>query len=236
VTALPSEREYPVCNWRVVFGPSGLWGLDCDVPGPDHAADGVAAMRELVAKHGNLPTRPMLRSGGGGVVLFFRHSGEPISGRTGTPIAGIDPRRGRLSQTIPPSRHHRTVQPYRWLIAPWEVPPPPAPDWLLALVAPPPPRPVGTLKFPQTGTGGTKSQKYCLAALYSAAECVRSAQKGSRNHTLNLQVFSLARLIGPNLAASEIMEVLGIAARQAGLDGREIRDTLQSALRAGGAS
>ena len=54
-------QDYPGCNWRVVFGSSGLVGFDCDVP-PLHLHDGVAAMAALVAEHGQLPPRPTARS------------------------------------------------------------------------------------------------------------------------------------------------------------------------------
>ncbi len=31
------QAEYPGCNWAVVPGPSGIWALDVDIAGPDHA-------------------------------------------------------------------------------------------------------------------------------------------------------------------------------------------------------
>ena len=91
---------------------SGVWGLDVDVASEDHAADGVAALTMLVAQHGPIPPRPMTRSGGGGVALFFRHRGEPIHGATGWPAPGIDPRRGKLSVTVP-ARAGPTDGPWR---------------------------------------------------------------------------------------------------------------------------
>jgi hypothetical protein len=133
-------REFPGCNWRVVLGGSGVWALDVDVPSADHASDGVTALRHLVAVHGQIPQPPITRSGGGGFALFFRHSGKAIVRRTGTPAPGLDPRRGRFAITVPPSVHVTTRGPYRWLIAPWEVTPPPAPSWLLKLLGPPPAR------------------------------------------------------------------------------------------------
>ena len=125
-------REYPRCGWRVVMEGSGIWALDVDVPGARHKHDGVTALQELIAVHGPLPPRPTTRSGGGGLALFFRHKGEPIVGKGGHPALGIDPRRGRQSVTVPPSLHPDTGRPYRWLVAPWELAPPPAPSWLLA--------------------------------------------------------------------------------------------------------
>src|SRR4051794_12546630 len=81
-------RQYPGCNWRVVCEGSGVWGLDVDVPSPDPAAEGVAALAAMVERHGPIPPRPMTRSGGGGLALFFRHRGEPIHGATGWPVPG----------------------------------------------------------------------------------------------------------------------------------------------------
>jgi hypothetical protein len=118
------STEFPGCNWRVVMDGSGIWALDVDAPGPDHAADGIKVLAELVALHGPMPPRPSTRSGGGGFALFFLHRGEPIAGGTGTPAPGLDPRRGRQTVTVPPSIHHRSRHPYPWIVPPWEVPPP----------------------------------------------------------------------------------------------------------------
>src|ERR1044072_1549223 len=127
------SAEYPNCNWRVVCGKSGIWALGCDVP-PGHAHNGIANLTELTKVHGEMPRRPQMRSGGGGLALFFRHDGERIVGDSGNPAPGIDPRRGRQSQTIPPSRHVTTGKSYRWITPPWEVAPVVAPAWLLRLV------------------------------------------------------------------------------------------------------
>jgi hypothetical protein len=225
------DRRYRGCNWRVVFGGSGIWGLDADVPGPDHAADGVKALADLAAVHGPIPPRPMTRSGGGGLCLFFRHAGEPIIGKTGTPAPGLDPRRGRLSVTVPPSIHPRTGQRYRWIVAPWKVNPPAAPAWLLRLVAPPPERPIPAR--PPLEAGNELGRRYAMAALRNSIGRVATAQLGARNQTLNRECYGLARFIADgHLTAEEIADSLAIAARQAGLPSREAEDTLRSALRA----
>ena len=225
--------EFPGCNWRVVLGGSKVWGLDVDAPSPDHAADGIAALAALVARHGPLPPRPMTRSGGGGVALFFRHDGEPIIGKTGTPAPGLDPRRGRLSVTIPPSIHHRTRAPYRWITPPWEITPPPAPDWLLRAVAPPPPAP--TPAAPARVAGGLPGRPYAVGALRRAVEQVATALAGCRNDTLNRSAWSLSRFIADGLLhPSEIAEALAHAGRVSGMDHREVARTIASALTAGG--
>ena len=224
--------EFPNCSWRVVMEGSGIWALDVDVPSEDHQADGVAALVSLMATHGPIPPRPTTRSGGGGCALFFRHSGEPISGKTGTPVVGLDPRRGRLAVALPPSIHPRTRQPYRWIVAPWELSPPVAPVWLLRLVAPPPEPalPACAPRIPDTTKG---RRRYALAALRHAANRAATAPHGTRNDTLNAETFSLTRFLAEGmLDAAEIATTMAYAGRQAGLLPHEVKATLASALAA----
>jgi len=226
-------NDFPGCGWRVVMEGSGIWALDIDVPSADHAADGMKALVELVAMHGSLPPRPTTRSGGGGLALFFQHNGEAISGRTGTPVPGLDPRRGALAVTVPPSIHPRTGRSYRWIVAPWDLTPPPAPAWLLRLVAPPP-APAMSDVPKRLQDGGSTPRRYAVAALRRAVERVATARQGTRNDALNQQAFAMARFIRDNaLDPSEVALALTCAAREAGLHPPEIEQTLASALRAG---
>lgn len=225
--------EFPDCSWRVVMSGSNIWALDLDVPSPDHTDDGVAAFKALVEEHGQIPPRPTMRTGGGGLVLFFRHSGELIIGKTGTPCPGIDPRRGRLAVTVPPSRHIRTKLAYRWIIPPWELNPPSAPAWLLQLVAPPVREPLPPSRhLPDSNNG---QRRYAIAALRHGVERAAAAPGGQRNHTLNQETYSLARKFVPDgtLTAQEIADAMAHAGVAAGLDRREIEQTLASALKAG---
>jgi len=225
-------REFPGCNWRVVMEGSAIWALDVDAAGADHSADGIKALADLVAVHGPITPRPMTRSGGGGYALFFKHQGEPIVGASGTPAPGLDPRRGRLTVTVPPSIHHRTGVPYRWITSPWELTPPPAPAWLLRLLASPY---EPTLATPSRLTSGDQpGRPYAIGALRKAVEEVATAPAGSRNCTLNRAAWSTARFITDGLLQpSEIAEALAHAARVAGLDRLEVENTLTSALAAG---
>lgn len=219
------SREFHQPNWRVVFGPSRLWGLDCDVP-PGHAHDGVANLKALVAQYGQLPPRPTARSGGGGLVLFFKHQGEPIIGEAGHPALGIDPRRGQQSQMIPPSIHIGTKAPYRWLVPPWELEPPPAPAWLLALVKP---KPQPTFSRSEAASSDNARQR-----LYRAANAVVNAAPGSRNDTLNRRSYVIGRMIAAGLLGEqEAVEQLYGAGRAAGLDHLEVAGTIKSGIRSG---
>lgn len=218
--------EYMPCNWRVVMQGSGVWALDLDVPSANHTADGVKALAELVKVHGPIPPRPMTRSGGGGYGIFFKHSGEPIAGATGTPAPGIDPRRGRLSITVPPSVHITTRRPYAWLVEPWKVSPPAAPAWLLRLVAPPP-----EPKYSRPVINTTDAAR---RRLYRAALVVAEAGEGTRNDVLNRRAYQVGRMIGGGLLGEqEAAEALYAAARQAGLPHPEARATIVSGINSG---
>lgn len=218
-------REWPRCNWRVVFGKSRIWGLDCDVP-PGHANDGIAALAGLTRVHGPIPPRPQARSGGGGLGLFFAWNGERIVGDGGHPAAGIDPRRGAQTQTIPPSIHIVTKKPYRWIDPPWKVTPPVAPAWLVKLLEPPP-----DSSFKMEPIDTTDQAR---ARMYRAAMAVMDAPAGSRNDTLNRRAHQMGRLIGDGrLDEREAVEALYGAARQAGLDHGEIKATIQSGINSG---
>jgi hypothetical protein len=226
------SRAYSGCSWRTVMQGSGIWGLDLDVPSLDHAADGVAAFAELVQQQGGLPVAPTLRSGGGGLAVIFHDTGAPIRGQTGWPAPGIDPRRGRQSITVPPSRHVRTRRPYTWVRPPWDVAPPPAPAWLLRLMAPAP-QPVPVRRPFVIGADPDKARRYAAAALRNASQRVASAGDGTRNHTLNIECYALARFIAEgSLSGIEVAQAMAAAALQVGLDAREAAATIASALRA----
>jgi hypothetical protein len=210
----------------VIPGGSGIWALDVDTPSPDHAADGVAALRELCAQHGDLPQCPHGRSGGGGDLLVFRDAGYPIRTKTGTPASGIDPRAGRVPFTVAPSVHRRGGR-YRWLIAPWELDPPVAPEWLLRLLAPPLPPPLS--KRPAALTE-TRARRRVMWAVNRVLE----APPGERNTTLNRQAFNLGRLVGAGIVNERsAVTALYQAARYAGLDDGETRATIRSGFEAG---
>ena len=211
---------------------SGVWSLDVDAPSDDHATDGVAALASLVKQHRPIPPRPMTRSGGGGYALFFRHRGEPIHGATGWPAPGIDPRRGRLSVTVPPSIHIRTRRLYVWVVAPWDLPPPDAPAWLLKAVAPPPTPAVCPIAGDIANASPARRRHYAEAALRNAIARVAGASEGQRNDALNRETFSLVRLarVG-DLSMREIAECMAVAARHAGLAAPEVQATLRSVLR-----
>lgn len=221
------SAAYPGCNWRVVCGPSGLFGLDVDRPGT-HAHDGFAALVALVAKHGPLPHRPMTRSGGsGGAALFFKHAGEPLRGKSGYPAPGLDPHRGRQAIMVPPSRHPVTGGAYTWRVPPWDVNPPPIPAWLAHLLAPPPEPDWKRHPF-------TPTDERARNAVMRAIHAVQDAASGAANDTLNRQAFKLGTWCGAGfLGNSDAESTLLSAAQARAIPFREARDTIRSGLKAG---
>lgn len=222
-------RDYPGCNWRLVFEGSGIWGFDLDVPGPEHSHDGMAAMAALTQVHGPLPPRPMTRSGGGGVAIFFRWDGQRIIGDTGKPYPGMDPRRGRQSVTIPPSTHLITKRRYEWITPPWKIAPPDAPSWLTRIVEMPaerPPEPTPEL------ADGPGRRAYAVAALHNATRRVATAMAGARNNTLNRECWSVSKFLTEGvLTEGEIRDCMIAGARAAGVPVREACLTIDSAIR-----
>jgi hypothetical protein len=218
---------YHSCNWSVIPSGSGIWALDVDVPSLDHKADGVLGMRELCSRHGALPPGPRGRSGGGGYLLVFRDEGHRICSRPGTPCPGVDPRAGTCSFTVEPSIHRRGGR-YRWIIPPWEMKPPAAPEWLIRLVAPPTP------SAPPHQSRRLRSDDLASAIFARCLSRLLNARPGERNAVLNAQAFTAGGLIeAGTLEAGLAIRVLYEHARYAGLPDSECRATIRSGLAAG---
>lgn len=220
------SHEFQGCNWKVVPAGSGVWALDVDVPGEDHANDGVAALRDLCARHGPLPPRPHGRSGSGGHLMVFRDDGRPMLRGSERPQKGMDTCAATVAFTISPSRSKRG-QPYRWQVAPWDVAPPLAPEWLLKLLAPPPPKP--RPERPEIIT-----EDRARRVLARAVDEVIKAGPGGRNAALNRAAFTAGGLAGADmLTEQEAVFALYTAGRHIGLDDGECRATIRSGFRAG---
>jgi hypothetical protein len=200
------QREHPRACWKVRPQGSGVWFLDVDVPGGTHRHDGVTALRALCDLHGPLPPGPRGRSPSGGHLLVFRDTGVPIRRGAAVPAPGLDTLHARLCPMVSPSQRAGGV--YRWLVAPWDLDPAPAPEWLLALLAPPPPP---------------------LPAKHSL-----TADTARRGLGRALDAISVARWIAAGLL-DEVAAVgaLYAAGRTLGLADCEVRATIKSGFRAG---
>ncbi|MDP8952455.1 MAG: bifunctional DNA primase/polymerase, partial [Actinomycetota bacterium] len=97
--------------------------LVLDVDGPEGEA--------LLKEHGH-PITPMVRTGSGGLHLYFRHPDAQV--RTGIRVApGLDVKAAGGYVVAPPSVGP-TGQPYEWIIAPEDADPADVPGWLSQLI------------------------------------------------------------------------------------------------------
>lgn len=218
-------REFPHCCWKVRPRGSGVWFLDVDVPGETHRNDGAASLRALTDLHGPLPPRPHGRSPSGGHLLVFRDTGAPLDRGSNKPAPGLDTLHMDLCAMVAPSK--RKGGAYRWIVSPWELAAPPAPDWLLALLKPKeaPPR----LRRPMAPTDDR-----AVRALMRSFNVVASAPPGERNFAL----LRRATLIGGYVAAGAISRQeaereLIAAGTNAGQTVAEATSTVKSGLRRG---
>ena len=100
---------------------SGVLVLDVDGP------EGEAVLKE----HGH-PVTPMVRTGSGGLHLYFRHPDREV--RTGIRVAlGLDVKASGGYVVAPPSVGP-AGEPYEWIIGPEDAEPAEVPEWLMGLI------------------------------------------------------------------------------------------------------
>ena len=157
---------------------SGAWVLDPDVD-PVKQLDGIAALDQLVARHGPLPQTLRSITPRGGKHLFFAWDPNVDIRNSESKVgSGIDVRGNGGYVILPPSRS-ATGGAYQWdpnsprTFAP-------APPWLVMLAK------------------AKKVSAYNKAALESECKNVAAALPGTRNSTLNKAAFNLGQLIGGN--------------------------------------
>lgn len=79
--------------------------------------------------------------------------------------------------------------------------------------------------------GDPKAGRYANAALKNACSAIATAPKGTRNDTLNSEAFSIGQLVkAGHLDNDHALEEMWVAAQAAGLDGREIANTIPRAI------
>lgn len=171
-------------------------------------------------------------TGGGGVHLFYEMDDTELGNSAGRlpgldrELPGID-LRGNGGYVVAPPSVHKSGHCYGWL------------DPATPLVAQPP-----WLKQPMRVSVAISDvtradfegdgTPYGLAVLRDETDRLRSAQTGTRNHTLNRCAFVLAQLVagGELLEGAVRASVLGVALA-IGLEEAEARQTIDSAFDAG---
>jgi len=191
----------PDSNIGIATG-AGLLVLDVDTK---NRHDGHATLAGLQAQHGVLPRTFTVRTPSGGTHFYFATLAD-VRNSAGKLGDGLDIRGAGGYVVAPPS-----VTPAGCYEVICDVPPAPAPDWLLAAATRP-------------------ATKYAQAAIDRACRRIASAPEGERNETLNREAFGALQLA----AAGELPEAdtrakLEQSARCNGLSQSEIAATLRSA-------
>lgn len=180
----------------------------------------------LSAHQAKLPITRTHRTRSGGWHMFFKHH-DGMRNSAGKIAPGVDVRADGGYVIWWPAAGFPVLA---------DTPPAAWPEWLLGLAMPQPARRRVALGYhvaPRTGSGSGSG--YAHAALKDAARKLVTAPEGTRNATLNREMWLLLRFADDgSLRVQDIANTLAAAALTAGLTRPEIVATLISALRARG--
>jgi hypothetical protein len=173
-------RQWPESNVAIATGrPSRVVALDVD-----RGNGGLETLARLLQEHGDLPSTPQSRTGGGGWHFLFAAPEEAKEIRNRTLGPGVELKGDGGMITLPPSRH-RSGSTYRWEKgrAPGEVELAELPQWILD---------VADQRSTERGEGGGESGR------------ARRIHSGSRNEALTRIGGRLrqAGLFEPEMAAA----------------------------------
>lgn len=200
--------------------PSGLVVVDID---PAHG--GNDTLKALTEEHGDFPPGRTVRTGSGGLHLYFQHPGHDMPNTAGRLGPGVDTRGDRGYVLAPPSRH-RTGGVYMVTSHGMQIPE--MPLWLLQALEPAPTRPTRERSEPRDAGAWAK------AAVAGELDRLGNAKDGTRNDTLNKVAFRLGQIIGSGaLAEHEVEPMLIERGIALGLREREVVKTVRSGMQAG---
>lgn len=220
-------RRWPHANIGLATGhDSGLLVIDVDFP---KAEDSMQRLEELERE---LPATLTVRTGGGGLHLYFHHPDRMLPNTTGRipgldeHLAGIDVRAEGGYVVAPPSQHHSSGK-YLWVDANAELAELPA--WIVE----PERSPLSQGAVGRADYDGDGSA-YGLAVLAGELDQLRTATRGTRNHALNRCAFAVGQVVaGGELEQRHARHELLSAALAIGLSEPEARQTLDSGFTAG---
>ncbi|WP_433273530.1 bifunctional DNA primase/polymerase [Actinosynnema sp. CS-041913] len=207
--------EHKPYNIGISCRAAGLLVVDLD-QGVPHGRDVLA---ELARGHGAEDPRETytVATPSGGEHRYFRAPEAPLRNTVGKLGRHVDTRsaggyvaaQGSIRRIASGLRLYKVVR---------DVPVAPAPDWLVALLSPPPPAPPPE---PVDPPAPRRVRAYRAAVVEGETERVRSARPGTRAHVLFTAACRLGELVGAGWlddhAAAAVL--LDAAARHNGVDG-----------------
>lgn len=218
-----SERPF---NVGIATGPSGLVVVDLDMPKPNSSTDtpsGVTTFKALCERTGRaVPATYRTRTASGGHHLYFTAPpGQRLGNTAGTLAPLVDTR--AWGGYVVAAGSTTTAGPYDVTD---NAPVAPLPAWLLSLLQPARPAPVGPLVVPVVS--GSRAGR---AALERECNRVVSAPEKQGNNTLNRSAFKVGRFVAwGDLARHEVEAAFQGAGEARGLTAAECRATIRSAL------
>ena len=233
--------EFPGAVPGIELEHAGLVVVDTDRHG---GPDGVAAMRKLVADHGNLPDGPRTKTAGEGLHLIFKQpDGVQLGNGEGSLPEGINVR-GAGGYVVGPG----VVRPDgAWYRTAEGVPDlakafasgtiPILPGWLADIIRKARGNdqagPAQALDLP-----GDRERAFAAAALAKSIVELKQAGRGTRNNTLNSVAYRLGRMVASGwIEELAVVDGLSQACHSNGLvndDGLgSVRSTIESGLSAG---
>lgn len=220
-------QTWPFANIAIATGrDSGLVVVDVDLP------KAKPSLQQLENLQRELPPTLSVRTGGGGLHLYFAHPERNLPNTTGRipgideALPGIDVRAHGGYAVAPPSLHISSGR-YVWIEP--DQPLAELPDWFRE----PERAPLSTLAAGPADYDGDGSA-YGLHVLDAELAQLRAALIGTRNHALNRAGFAVAQVVaGGELDEHHARAELLAAALAIGLPEPESRQTLDSAFRAG---
>jgi hypothetical protein len=233
--------EFPGAVPGIELEHAGLVVVDTDRHG---GPDGVAAMRKLVADHGNLPDGPRTKTAGEGLHLIFKQpDGVQLGNREGSLPEGINVR-GAGGYVVAPGAvrpdgaRYRTGEGVPDLIEAFATGTIPAvPDWLVDIIG----KDGGkNADGPTNNSGlpGDRERAFAATALANSIVEIEQAGRGTRNNTLNSVAYRIGRMIGRGwIEELAVVDGLLQGCHSNGLvndDGLgSVRNTIESGLSAG---
>ena len=179
----------------------------------------------------NLPPCPTAITGSGKRHHYFKAPACELKNSVGRLMDGVDVRGDDGQVVLAGSLHPDTGEPYGWAeeMSPEDIDLPDFPKHLLGRLS------ASRVTVKKSGTAGTAQPKpLAQTFLDSAVYRVRTAQKSTRNCTLNAEAFGLGSLVQADRLDRDLVEdALMEAALEAGLEEEESEKTIESGLEAG---
>jgi Bifunctional DNA primase/polymerase, N-terminal len=199
--------EHPAANIGLAAGPA-FWVLDVDYDGFfAEEPDGADTLTALQRRFGRLPPTVRQYTGGMGWQFFFKPDPRIKNGVKVLP--GLDTRAAGGYVVAPPSLHPDGRH-YHWIAGPDELEIAAAPEWLIALLEPVElPQPVPSSRRP---VRNGNLVRYAEGALHGAADKIASAPPGAQENTLNVEAYSIGRLVGGGIIPRDLAKAELVAA------------------------